>query len=285
MISFSLFFFPSQQKVMGIYLSAQGRLLGLIRPAQWLGWLHKQNRAAVIWQLPASVTASRLQTVLEEAQEGSYQVGRRSHRNSSETTRLVSKNHRDHHYPLSSGINDNSYEEREVESLPTIYFYTGLTWLDVIDVDVDPTTNEAHLRSASSSWIPAGVPLSPLLGMLFFWVVFFDHGANLAHLNILHEKVEAGLQTRVQQRTVLAGKIMRPIEYLIVILMFIITLIATVLNYAFNDYFILNIVVTIICITLTVNTILTLTCGILLNIAARRARALETHSSWSDIES
>lgn len=245
---------------MGGLITLQKEALAHLRPAQWLGFLHKQNRASVVWVVPRDgVEASSLLEILEnEAERGGYEVAK-----------------------------GRIWEEKDSEMgtctqhLPPVYFSTKAGWLDVVDIEMDArdaASSYVTLTSSSTSWLPAVVPLAPLLAPLFAWVVFFDHGANLHHLEHLHRTVEHACGRRIWKQILYPGKVLRWIEYVIVFLLFAITAIATVLNVFFDHYLALNVVVTFICVTLTVHTFITLLCACL------QRRLAQTDPSWTGIQ-
>ena len=238
---------------MSALIRFQERILGIIRPAQWLGVFHEQNRASIVLVLRSDFTLEAIQTALSNAAErhGHYQVFFPSF--SEESRPLVNL----------SAVSADS----EPLTIEPVFFTTKIGWLDVVDFELeyrDETSNFLTITSSSTSWVPATIPLAPILGALFFWIVFFDHGANLRHLYLIHHDLQQFSGQKIFKKTINDGKIMRPVEYVFVISLFGLTVLGTLLNIFFNHYLILNIIVTIICAALTINTFLTLFCGILI---------------------
>jgi len=237
----------------------QAQVLDWLRPAQWMGFLHKQSRAKVKWQInDPKLTLKEVNKRLSEAS------------NSHKLYRIVSENnHKDEESSLVS--------DQEIK----LYLFTSwLGWLDVITLKNDQHSegNTQHhsekiivVESISTSWVPCYIPLAPIFGALCCWVLFFDHGANLDHIRLLENDVEkngfvdsTSSNKIIKERIVEEGKILGLLEYLFVLAMFLLTLMATLLNIFFNHNLPLNIVVTIVTAVLTINTIVTVFTALLL---------------------
>jgi hypothetical protein len=193
----------------------------------------------MIVHLPEDINLDRVCAAFQEsaATQQSYQV--RGDRHSEEHTAMIGR------YPL---------------RLPSIYFLTKLGWLDVVDLEIgrDVTGRTLRLSSVSTSWVPAIIPLAPLLGMLLAWIIFFDHGANLAHLELLYQDLCQSTQQHLHYQITGRGKVMGFIEYFLVFFVFALTLAATACNVLYNDIPALNIGVTVVCAILTLHTFITL---------------------------
>ena len=251
---------------MGQLIGIQEKMLCALRPAQWLGVCHEQNRASVEIFIGKDVAVETLQSVWRQRASAHNQYTVHP------TDGIGGESRALLHTPNSRPI-----------ALRPLFFRTKLGWLDVVDVEVqswDDSSNIVTLTSSSTSWVPAVIPLAPVLGILFFWIPFFDHGANLRHLKLLHEDLERGCQCSLRMKVLSNGKIMRPVEYVIVLCMFGLTVIGTYLNVCCNPYLALNIVVSILCGALTIHTFITLICAFLVS----RMPVEDSSSTFSDLD-
>eukprot|EP00743_Colponemidia_sp_Colp-15_P002768 GILK01002996.1.p1 GENE.GILK01002996.1~~GILK01002996.1.p1 ORF type:complete len:171 (+),score=25.71 GILK01002996.1:33-545(+) len=75
------------------------------------------------------------------------------------------------------------------------YFYTPkIKWLDIVEIKLASQNAEQavfDVRSFSSSFLPASVPLAPLLTFIFVIVPFGDGGQNLLHIKALSKHLLA----------------------------------------------------------------------------------------------
>jgi len=234
----------------------QAKILDSTRPAQWIGCLHKQSRAKVKWEVnDPQLTLSEVNKRLVEASKSHklYQVVSDSFHHDEETSSLVS--------------------EKEIK----LYLFTSmLGWLDVITLKLDSSEGHTNtqnrsviVESISTSWIPCYIPLAPIFGALCFWVLFFDHGANLDHIRLLENDIEKQGSTTSESKTIKEiiideGKILGLLEYLFVLFLTLLTLMATFINIFFNHNLPINIVVTFFTAVLTINTIVTIFTALLL---------------------
>eukprot|EP00298_Acanthocystis_sp_HF-20_P000535 c10731_g1_i2.p1 GENE.c10731_g1_i2~~c10731_g1_i2.p1 ORF type:complete len:197 (+),score=65.89 c10731_g1_i2:132-722(+) len=140
-------------------------------------------------------------------------------------------------------------------------FTPGIGWQDVVEVDIQPTENGINLviSSQSCSFIPTWIPLSPLLGLLLFWLPWADHGVNYDRILLIKKRLEGKVweNSQITETTIEKGCIVGFKQTIVVTIFFLIVSCATYFNYTQNDIYLLNLFVTIITSMLTLSTFIT----------------------------